>query len=33
MINDGMVLAKDSLVKEMLKTVRIEVGDEEDCMI
>ncbi|MFQ6654466.1 hypothetical protein Gotur_025434 [Gossypium turneri] len=32
-INDGMVLAKESLVKEMLKTVRIEVGDEEDCMI
>ncbi|MBA0843291.1 hypothetical protein Goarm_000493 [Gossypium armourianum] len=32
-INVGMVLAKESLVKEMLKTVRIEVGDEEDCMI
>ncbi|MBA0727589.1 hypothetical protein Golax_000562 [Gossypium laxum] len=28
-----MVLAKESLVKEMLKTVRIEVGDEADCMI
>ncbi|MBA0631881.1 hypothetical protein Godav_000712 [Gossypium davidsonii] len=32
-INGGMVLAKESLVKKMLKTVRIEVGDEEDCMI
>ncbi|KAK5771086.1 hypothetical protein PVK06_047261 [Gossypium arboreum] len=28
-----MVLAKESLVKEMLKMVRIEAGDEEDCMI
>ncbi|TYH33819.1 hypothetical protein ES332_D13G085500v1 [Gossypium tomentosum] len=31
--NYGMVPAKESLVKEMLKTVRIEAGDEEDCMI
>ncbi|TYJ00341.1 hypothetical protein E1A91_A13G080600v1, partial [Gossypium mustelinum] len=32
-VNYGMVPAKESLVKEMLKTVRIEAGDEEDCMI
>ncbi|KAG4110848.1 hypothetical protein ERO13_D13G072150v2 [Gossypium hirsutum] len=31
--NYGMVPAKESLVKEMLKTIRIEAGDEEDCMI
>ncbi|KAB2047896.1 hypothetical protein ES319_A13G077700v1, partial [Gossypium barbadense] len=31
--NYGMIPAKESLFKEMLKTVRIEAGDEEDCMI
>ncbi|KAK5771031.1 hypothetical protein PVK06_047204 [Gossypium arboreum] len=31
--NYGMIPAKESLFKEMQKTVRIEAGDEEDCMI
>ncbi|KAG8473174.1 hypothetical protein CXB51_035124 [Gossypium anomalum] len=31
--NYGMVPAKESLVKEMVSMVRVEDGDEEDCMI
>ncbi|MBA0736017.1 hypothetical protein Gogos_009611, partial [Gossypium gossypioides] len=32
-INDGMVAATESSIKEMLKGVKVEAGDEEDCMI
>ncbi|KAA3471729.1 E3 ubiquitin-protein ligase RING1-like [Gossypium australe] len=32
-INYGMVTATESSVKEMLKGVKVEAGDEEDCMI
>ncbi|MBA0610169.1 hypothetical protein Godav_011049 [Gossypium davidsonii] len=31
--NYGMVPAKESLVKEMVSMVRVEDGDEEDCMV
>ncbi|KAB2015713.1 hypothetical protein ES319_D08G045200v1, partial [Gossypium barbadense] len=31
--NYGMVPAKESLVKEMVRMVRVEDGDQEDCMI
>ncbi|XP_012477876.1 putative RING-H2 finger protein ATL21C [Gossypium raimondii] len=31
--NYGMVPAKESLVKEMVKMVKVEAGDEEDCII
>ncbi|KAK8339659.1 hypothetical protein V6Z12_A08G049600 [Gossypium hirsutum] len=31
--NHGMVPAKESLVKEMVRMVRVEDGEEEDCMI
>ncbi|MBA0755251.1 hypothetical protein Gogos_021134 [Gossypium gossypioides] len=31
--NYDMVSAKESLVKEMLKTVRIEAGDEKNCKL
>ncbi|KAH1031404.1 hypothetical protein J1N35_043578 [Gossypium stocksii] len=31
--NYGMVPAKESLVKEMLKMVKVKAGDEEDCII
>ncbi|MBA0795505.1 hypothetical protein Gohar_006364 [Gossypium harknessii] len=31
--NYGMVPTKESLVKEMVKMVKVEAGDEEDCMI
>ncbi|KAH1108572.1 hypothetical protein J1N35_012340 [Gossypium stocksii] len=31
--NYGMVPAKESLVKEMVNMVKVEAGDEEDCMI
>ncbi|XP_012439449.1 E3 ubiquitin-protein ligase SIRP1-like [Gossypium raimondii] len=31
--NYGTVPAKEPLVKEMVKMVKVEVGNEEDCMI
>ncbi|TYJ21147.1 hypothetical protein E1A91_A08G045000v1 [Gossypium mustelinum] len=31
--NYDMVPAKESLVKEMVKVVKVEAGDEEDCII
>ncbi|XVF03380.1 hypothetical protein REPUB_Repub04eG0256000 [Reevesia pubescens] len=31
--NYGMVPAKESSLKEMLKRVRVETGDDQDCMI
>ncbi|MBA0708350.1 hypothetical protein Golax_023483, partial [Gossypium laxum] len=31
-INYGMVAATESSIKEMPKGVKVEAGDEEDCM-